>query len=115
MQDVCVDKSKLKLNKNKSDKILIRSFNNSRFGGFFKFGMNANPDGKNDILVGLQYRNIFKPFTNHKSVSVDAKFLYNFTGKVMTNPDDNLMMTIYMIRFIVGGMLVIKTNFGETI
>ena len=81
LEEVCDDKSNLKLSKNKSDKILIRSFNNSRFGGFFKLGMNPNPDGKSDILIGLQYRNIFKPFTNEKSISVDAKFLYNFTGK----------------------------------
>ena len=94
MQGVCEDKSNQKKKKNKSDKILIRSFNNSRFGGFFKFGMNANQDSKNDILVGLQYRNIFKPFTNQKSISVDAKFLYNFTGKV-TNPDNNFDDDIY--------------------
>ena len=81
LEEVCDDKSNLKLSKNKSDKILIRSFNNSRFGGFFKLGMNPNPDGKSDILIGLQYRNIFKPFTNEKSISVDAKFLYNFTAK----------------------------------
>ena len=88
MQLVCDDNSKLKLSQNKSDKILIRSFNNSRFGAFFKYGLDQNPDSKNDILLGFQYRNIFMPFVNTKSISLDAKLLYNFTAKVL-NPDDN--------------------------
>jgi hypothetical protein len=98
MQEVCDEKPKLKLSKSKTDKIYIRSLNNSRFGAFFKVALDQNPDSKTDILVGLQYRNIFKPFINTKSISLDAKILYNFTGKV-TNPDDNFDDNTYQSAY----------------
>jgi len=60
---------------------------------FFKLGLDNNPDGNADILLGAQYRRILKPFTNQKSLSFDAKLLYNLTGKdvheVGTNDDDD--------------------------
>ena len=46
-----------------------------------KLNLDNNPDGGSDVLVGGQYRYIFKPYTNQKSLSAEAKLLFNFTGK----------------------------------
>ena len=71
----------LNIKGNTNDKTIIRSLNHHRYGAFFKLGLDQNPDGVSDILIGGQYRYIFKPYTNQKSLSVDAKLLFNLTGK----------------------------------
>ena len=74
-------KEKINIKGNTNDKTIIRSLNHHRYGAFFKLGLDQNPDGVSDILIGGQYRYIFKPYTNQKSLSVDAKLLFNLTGK----------------------------------
>ena len=81
LNEICNNPDKLKLKNKGNDKITMRSINHGRFGAFLKLGLEANPDGKSDILVGGQYRYIFKPYTNQKSLSFDAKLLFNLTGK----------------------------------
>ena len=81
LNEICNNPDKLKLKNKGNDKITMRSINHVRYGAFFKFGLKENPDGNSDILVGGQYRYIFKPYTNQKSLSVDAKLLFNLTGK----------------------------------
>jgi hypothetical protein len=80
LQEICDNPARIKIKGKGKDKIIIRSLNNHRYGAFFKLGLDANPDGDSDILIGGQYRYIFKPYNNQTSVSVDAKLLYNLTG-----------------------------------
>ena len=81
LQDICDNPAGIKIKSKSKDKTIIRSLNRHRYGAFFKLGLDANPDGASDILIGGQYRYIFKPYTNQKSLSVDAKLLFNLTGK----------------------------------
>ncbi|MDC3306074.1 hypothetical protein OAV36_04030 [Flavobacteriales bacterium] len=83
--EICDDPSNVKIKGNNNDKTIIRSLNHHRFGAFFKLGLSVNPDGASDILIGGQYRYIFKPYTNQKNLSVDAKLLYNLTAKDVTS------------------------------
>ena len=81
LQEVCNNQGNINIKGKSNDKTIIRSLNHHRYGAFFKLGLDQNPDGVSDILIGGQYRYIFKPYTNQKSLSVDAKLLFNLTGK----------------------------------
>ena len=81
LQEICENPAGIKIKGKGKDKTIIRSLNKHRYGAFFKLGLGSNPDGASDILIGGQYRYIFKPYTNQKSLSFDAKILFNLTGK----------------------------------
>jgi outer membrane protein assembly factor BamE (lipoprotein component of BamABCDE complex) len=99
LNEICNNPDQLKLKNKGNDKIIMRSINHDRYGAFFKLGLDNNPDGNADILLGAQYRRILKPFTNQKSLSFDAKLLYNLTAKDEEPEDywnDHLIMSIPM-------------------
>lgn len=78
--EICNNPSSIKIKGKDNDKTIIRSLNHHRYGAIFKLGLDANPEGNTDILIGGQYRYIFKPFSNQKSMSYEAKLLFNLTG-----------------------------------
>jgi hypothetical protein len=80
LQEICDKPENIKIKGNNNDKTIIRSLNHHRFGAIFKLGLDKNPEGNSDLLIGGQYRYIFKPFNNQKSLSYEAKLLYNLAG-----------------------------------
>ena len=85
LEQVCTDYGSVNIKGKTNDRTVVRSLNHHRYGAFIKLGLDANPDGLSDMLIGGQYRYIFKPYTNQKSLSVDAKLLFNLTGKDVTS------------------------------
>ena len=81
LQEICNDQGNINIKGKSNDKTIIRSLNHHRYGAFLKLNLDNNPDGGSDVLVGGQYRYIFKPYTNQKSLSAEAKLLFNFIGK----------------------------------
>ncbi|MBC8266015.1 MAG: hypothetical protein H8E84_03525 [Flavobacteriales bacterium] len=102
LQEICNNPAGIKIKDKSNDKTIIRSLNHHRYGAFFKLGLGANPEGKSDLLIGGQYRYIFKPFNNQKSISYEAKLLYNLSGYeevgdgVDATHEDHLMLSIPM-------------------
>ena len=102
LQEICNNPAGIKIKGKSKDKMIIRSLNKHRYGTFIKFGLGANPEGKSDLLIGGQYRNIFKPFNNQKSLSYDAKLLFNLTGYEVVGEDegathnDHLVLSVPM-------------------
>jgi hypothetical protein len=89
LQEICNNPSGIEIKGKSIDKTIIRSVNNQRYGVFFKFGMDVNPDGKSDLLIGGQYRYIFKALNNQNSFSFDSKLLFNLTGSEKNGEGDN--------------------------
>lgn len=80
LKEVCNNPDRLKIKGKNRDKTIIRSLNTQRYGVFVKYGLDTNPEGNSDLLIGGQYRYIFKALHNQNSFSVEAKLLYNLTG-----------------------------------
>jgi hypothetical protein len=102
LQEICNNPAGIKIKGKDNDKTIIRSLNRHRYGAIFKLGLDANPEGNSDLLIGGQYRYIFKPFNNQKSISYEAKVLFNLTGyeeigegDIVTH-EDHLVLSIPM-------------------
>ena len=80
LKEICNNADRVKIKGKNNDKTIIRSLNKHRYGAFFKFGLDANPEGKSDLLIGAQYRYIFKALNNQNCFSTEAKLIYNLTG-----------------------------------
>ena len=80
LQEICDNPAGIKIKGKSKDKTIVRSLNKHRYGAFVKFGLDANPEGNADLLLGAQYRYIFKALNNQNSFSFDTKLLYNLTG-----------------------------------
>jgi hypothetical protein len=80
LQEICDNPAGIKIKGKSKDKTIVRSLNKHRYGAFVKFGLEANPEGNADLLLGGQYRYIFKALNNQNSFSFDTKLLYNLTG-----------------------------------
>jgi hypothetical protein len=80
LQEICDNPAGIKIKGKSKDKTIIRSLNKHRYGAFVKLGLDANPEGNADLLLGGQYRYIFKALNNQNSFSFDTKLLYNISG-----------------------------------
>lgn len=102
LQKICDKPNGVKISGKTNDKTIIRSLNHHRYGAFVKFGLEENPEGNSDLLLGGQYRYIFKPFNNQKSISYDAKLLFNLSPyeeigeAAAATHEDHLVLSIPM-------------------
>lgn len=117
LQEVCNDQGNINIKGKSNDKTIIRSVNHHRYGAFFKLGLDKNPDGGSDILIGGQYRYIFKPYTNQKSLSAEAKLLFNLIGKesntlkYVDNDGDSVSVDIWADHLIISIPMYVSYNY----
>ena len=103
LQEICDNPAGIKIKGKANDKTIIRSLNKHRYGAFVKFGLDKNPEGNSDLLLGVQYRYIFKALNNQNNFSFESKLLYNLTaydevgeGDAATHEDHlNLSIPLY--------------------
>ena len=117
LQEVCNNQGNINIKGKSNDKTIIRSLNHHRYGAFFKLGLDQNPDGGSDILIGGQYRYIFKPYTNQKSLSAEAKLLFNLIGKEIDPRDyvndngDSVSVDLWADHLIISIPMYVSYNY----